>query len=95
MVTIQDFDVDYADQLYILAVDSLKKTALLTEALFHREHIQENYDKIYEVYQNSFQLLFQKVKQELREMDKQKAEYDRNRTNKYQKKWRIIIKQDG
>lgn len=86
MVTIQDFDVNYADKLYILAMDSLNKTALLAEALFRREHIQQDYDKIYKSYQNIIQPLFQKVGQEIKEMDKQKAEYDRSRTNKYQEK---------
>lgn len=86
VVKIQDFSIHYVEAITQLAKKDLQKTALLAEVLFQEEGINVTYKKICGVYCNFLNSHFREIDEIIKEIEKQKAEGDVKRTDKYQEK---------
>ena len=86
MVKIQEFDDFYVEKLISLAMNDLKRTALLAEALFHIENFYIKYDTICRKYEDILKEQFKEIESELKIIREEKAKVHGEIANNYQKK---------
>lgn len=85
MIEIQDFGTKYVDKLVSLAMDSLKKTALLAEVIFNGEHIQLEYEEICKEYKHILEDGFAEVRLLIEGLEQQKMERTMYSMEEYRK----------
>jgi len=86
MIRVQDFGINYVDKLISLAMDGLRKAALLAEVLFNGNHIQMKYEEICREYKYILEAGFVEIRLLVEGLEQQKIEYDKFSMEEYKEK---------